>query len=457
MVVRVGRDAKANNTTGSGIVKYFAVVLLIVACYLVPTMLNTNMMYKDLHSMIYANELSDKQQASSSNQSTTSFQSGHNTAGTNAKENDDTTTTNANTIANTNTATESSNSNALLQEPHDNPRTDASSIQVPHFEKQEGVAIVTQIHGPHQYKLLRQSFCLLHKAYNSRLLYDYIVFLAEPLSQEDIDEVTKLVFPANLTFVSNAPNGLHALLEELEPERRNSLLERCKNPDLHNLTWGSNCPGRLAYSWQAEFRSMRVWRQPALAEYKYMFWIDSDMFATNVWKQDPMAYMVAHDLVVLFAHHGGGRARPQEVVKTQEAYGGKSFCDLSLTPDGFFHVVTSKTCHERYAAIHGFFHITNLDFYRTEEVHRWLTIFRHDCFLCREYDDQVAVTVPAAMLAPNRSKDMRKSGLILNNFHNAMVDGQIPAVPAGFKAYWRQKGKHDFTEADGFCPITEAS
>ncbi|CAJ1948505.1 unnamed protein product [Cylindrotheca closterium] len=436
MVVRMAKDAKTNN--GSGIVKYFAVILLLVGSSLVPTMLNTKSMYRDLHAMVYAETPSSKQVSSSQSRI-----SGRNfTDGLLDNDNNDVITR----------TTPKSNG---LQEPHDNPRTD-SSIPVPHFEKQEGVAIVTQIHGPHQYKLLRQSFCLLHKAYNSRLLYDYIVFLAEPLAQEDIDEVTKLVYPAKLTFVSNAPNGFHALLEELEPARRDSLLKRCKDPDMYNLNWGSECPGRLAYSWQAEFRSLRVWRQPALADYKYMFWIDSDMFATGVWKQDPVAYMVAHDLVVLFAHHGGGRARPQEVDKTHEVYG-KSFCDLSLTKDGFFHSVMSKACHERYAAIHGFFHITNLDFYRTDEVHQWLTTFRHDCFLCREYDDQVAVTVPAAVLAPNRSKDMRKSGLILNNYHNSMIDGQIKSVPAGFKMYWRKIGAFNFTEADGFCPITEAS
>mmetsp|Transcript_11258 Transcript_11258/g.27071 ORF Transcript_11258/g.27071 Transcript_11258/m.27071 type:complete len:200 (+) Transcript_11258:1260-1859(+) len=168
--------------------------------------------------------------------------------------------------------------------------------------------------------------------------------------------------------------------------------KRCNLTSLYNLTWGSMCPGRLAYNWQAEFRSYRIWRQPALADDKYMFWIDSDMFATSVWNQDPIAYMVAHDLVVFFAHHGGGRAKPVEVGKIKEAYI-ESFCDLSLivVRDGFFHSETSSTCDVRFSTIRGFFHITNLDFfYRTEEVQRFLKIFRHDCFLCRDYDDQVA-------------------------------------------------------------------
>lgn len=462
MVVRVKESKKAKKGPPAGMAITLFLLFLLVGISLVPSMTSTKTLNQKMHSRIFydirASGSSSNFSSSSWDQPSSSVNTTANHKVQHAKHNPTTPNPKNHDTSNAkNGATKQTQSNTnILLEPHDNPRKDDSSITIPHFEKQEGVAIVTQIHGPHQYGLLRQSFCLLHKAYNSRMLYDLIVFLADPLSKEQVEEMTKLVHPANLTFVNNAPQGLHGLIEELSPERKQDFLNRCNvnASQIHTLNWFSNCPGRLAYNWQAEFRSLRVWRQPALAKYKYMFWLDSDMFATEVWNTDPIAYMVAHDLVVFFAHYGGGTAKPMEVVKTKEYYG-KGFCELTVKEDGFLHSLTGPNCDLRFSAIHGFFHITNLDFYRTDEVHGFLTHFREGCFLCRDYDDQVAVTVPPAMLAPNRSKDMGTSGLILNNYHNGAMDGQRKAQPMGFKNYWRKHLAHNFTEAQGVCEITE--
>jgi hypothetical protein len=156
-----------------------------------------------------------------------------------------------------------------LPEPHDNLRRDATTTFVPHFQHQESVVLVTKIHGPHQYKLLAQSFCLLTKAFNDRIGYDIVVFTTLPLSEEEEKEVRGLVHPANLTIVLDTP-GLQGEIAALSPERRQSFLDRCNVKTPANLTGGSECPGKIAYSWQAEFRTVRVWRHPALAHNFYL-------------------------------------------------------------------------------------------------------------------------------------------------------------------------------------------
>jgi hypothetical protein len=341
-----------------------------------------------------------------------------------------------------------------LPEPHDNLRRDATTTFVPHFQRQEGVVLVTKIHGPQQYNLLAQSFCLLTKAYNDRIGYDIVVFTTVPLSEEEEKEVRGLVHPANLTMVIDTP-GLQEEIAALSSERRQSFLERCNVKTPANLTWGSECPGRIAYNWQAEFRTVRVWRHPALAQYKYMMWIDSDTFSTKVWKQDPIAYMIAHDLVMFAGSLPGGYARIEEAERVHHGFN-TNICRLSLTEDGYFNVETGHCTGKKFGVVNGFFHITNLDFYRSDVVINWLKFLREDCFLCREFDDQFAVTVPAAILAPNRSKAMLQSGIELHLFHNAKIDGVKQAAPAGFKRYFRTI-QDNFTEATGFCPVTEAN
>ena len=73
--------------------------------------------------------------------------------------------------------------------------------------------------------------------------------------------------------------------------------------------------------------------------------------------------------------------------------------------------------------VHGFFHITNLDFYRSEPVQKWAKILIGNDKFSRQFDDQVMVTVPAAILAPEKARDMRASGFVLEVMHNGQFDG----------------------------------
>lgn len=120
------------------------------------------------------------------------------------------------------------------------------------FERQDDVVIVTKIHGKHQLMLLEQSLCLLHFAYNRRPLYPIIVFTTLPVPEEDIAKVQKFVHPANLTFVVDN-RGLQQEIAALSKPRYDAFLKACGVDSPVNLTWWSNCPGRVAYNWQGSF------------------------------------------------------------------------------------------------------------------------------------------------------------------------------------------------------------
>eukprot|EP00980_Cylindrotheca_fusiformis_P003383 scaffold751_cov87-Cylindrotheca_fusiformis.AAC.8 len=333
----------------------------------------------------------------------------------------------------------------------------ADAVTVPHFQRQEGVVIVSKIHGPHQFKLLVQSFCLLTKAYNERMKYDIVVFSTERISQQKQKRLQQLVHPAKVDIVLDTlEGGLQAEISALSPKHRAGLLKRCNVTSQETIHWFSNCKGRLAYNWQAEFRTVRIWTHPALAKYKYMMWVDADTFATSVWKQDPIAYTVAHDLVLLAGHMKGGNARPEEKERVYWGFHTR-ICSIGTSKKngGYFMVKTDPGCSKsHYYNVAGSFHITNLHFYRSAPVMQWMNLARKDCFLCRSFDDQFAVTIPAAILAPKRSKGMTESGIKLNLFHNGRIDGIKKAIPAGFKKYFRVA---NFSEAVGICPVTEAN
>jgi hypothetical protein len=103
--------------------------------------------------------------------------------------------------------------------------------------------------------------------------------------------------------------------------------------------------------------------------------------------------------------------------------------------------------------IHGFFHITNLDFFRTPPVSNALQRLFEGYFMSRFPDDQLAVTAVAAIFAPDRSWDMRSKGFHLDVFHNHKLDGIDQAIPAGFLKYFPTKVQHALPSAVGVCPI----
>ena len=321
--------------------------------------------------------------------------------------------------------------------------------EIVEFEKQDSVVIATKLHGPHQQKLLMQSLCLLTYAYNNRLSYDILVFTAEPLEPDFVTNLRKTVYPANLTIAIDN-DGLQQEIVKLSPIRYTKFLQRCKVDSPENLTWFSNCPGRIAYNWQAEFRTLHIWNHPAILPYRTMMWLDTDGFCAKLWDRDPIAFFLKNDLVMLFDNFPQGRAKKTIAERVVQSFN-TSLCEVRLK-NGHLAPDMGRPCPgARFHLIHGFFHVTNLDFYRTPQAKQWFETLIGDCFLCRDFDDQVAVTALPAILAPNRSWDMRYHGLRMDVYHNGQRDGKEKA--GGFRTLWKQFGASNFSQAYPYCTI----
>jgi len=327
------------------------------------------------------------------------------------------------------------------------------------FVRHDHVVIVTKIHGINQWALLVQSMCLLHHAYNHKVLYDIIVFSTDPVPEDNIKSLQAMLSPVRFRIVVDN-RGLHEEIAALPPAKHDAFLKFCNVSETTNLDWWSLCSGhRLSYNWQAEFRSVHLWQHPSLAEYKTMLWLDSDGFATKPWEKDPVDYFIENDGVIMFDHFPKGHATPWIQHRVYTAFNA-TICKIEVSEEtGNLETKlgTKDECKGRFAEIHGFFHITNMDFYRSTIVRDGLATILGDCFLCRFPDDQLAVTVPAAILAPERSWDMRSKGFHLEVYHNMKIDGSVQAKPAGFKPYWKKFAKHTHPTADGVCRITEGN
>lgn len=329
---------------------------------------------------------------------------------------------------------------------------------VKEFERQDDVVIVTKIHGRNNLITLEQSLCLLHYAYNKRTNYNIIVFYTDDMDEKDMVLTRELVYPASVSFVKDSL-PLQEVISSLPEKRRENLMKRCldKNPNitLLEIDWWTDCPGRINYNWQAEFRAWHIWRHVALSKYKYMLWMDSDGFPTRQWTRDPVSYMINNDLVLFAAGYGGGnfgrKENQQRIFKSFNKTICKSYVDMEK---GFLVRETGDDCFDAgIQSIKGYFHLTNLDFYRSDMVDRWVRNWIGDCFLCREYDDQAAVTLPALMLAPERSWTMDPHNFSLGVFHNGDVDNKRAG---GFKKLWKEGNnniKIPFPEARGKCEI----
>ena len=81
----------------------------------------------------------------------------------------------------------------------------------------------------------------------------------------------------------------------------------------------------------------------------------------------------------------------------------------------------------------------------------WYDVQIGDNKFSRVWDDQLAVMVPAVMLAPERTAEMEPVGIDLQVFHNGMIMGKRIAEGGGYKTFWREKGATSFPEAQEKC------
>jgi hypothetical protein len=352
------------------------------------------------------------------------------------------------TVTDTRTRTNSS-TGIFYPEWNDTHLSPEKRSSIKEFERQEGVVIVTKLHGPQTLILLEQSLCLLHFAYNHLLHYDILVFTAEPIEESALAPLRKIMAPVNFTVVVDN-EGLQNEIANLSPVRREKFYERCKPTAPENITWWTNCDGRINYNWQAEFRSWHIWRHPALRDYKYMMWLDTDGYSTRPWTRDPVAVAMQNDLVILFDNWPQGAGSGRDIQERIVQAFGQTLCGLEMKDGQMQPSIGGECPSAKIPLVHGFFHVTNLDFFRSEAVTLWGETLIGDCYLCRKYDDQVAVTVAPAMLAPHRAWDMRAHGLRLDVYHNNHMDGKEKV--GGFLKWWEAYGQN-FTQAHGICPI----
>lgn len=332
------------------------------------------------------------------------------------------------------------------------------------FDRLNDVVIVSKIQGEPHLRTLRQMLCLLNKAYNNRVLYDIVIFTSEPISNKTaIHELSTIVSPARLIIEIDNP-GLQTMVDNLSKDQRDKLLRRCGNiTSSSDLSWYTECTEvtsyktlkgeRIAYNWQAEFRALWLWTHPSLKSYKYMMWLDSDVFCTRVWKQDPIAAMKRHDLVLLFDHFPQGAAQGKEFpLLTREVFN-RTICDVNLVNGTL--VAKDGRCHgkkkSRIKQVHGFFHCTDLDFFRSDAVMKWNRALIGESKFSRLFDDQIGLTIPAAVLAGHRSRDMRSIGIYTRVFHNYVLDGIMKNWRGYFVPWWNENSDTIFPEASEQC------
>ena len=333
------------------------------------------------------------------------------------------------------------------------------------FEPQERVVIASKIHGEFHWGILEQTLCLLQYAYNNRVNYDIVIFSTVPIDdkEEDVNRVKKMVAPASFTVVVDNP-GLHEQVKSLTLEEQKDVLLRCNTSTIDELTWDTKCqdeglqwPVKMSYTWQAEFRSLQLWKREELKPYKWMMWIDADAYSTNVWKYDPVATAIRNDMVLFFANWPKGRASGKGFAsRFHKAFDdtgifeeGETLCSVSLQ-DG--HLVPSGgVCRQGVTIpqVHGFFHITNLDFMRSPPAQKFFEAYIGETHFSRKFDDQLAVTAVGGVLAPNRSCDMTSYGVDLGLWHNGDIMGKPARRTAvvKFTKWWKANATELFPEA----------
>ena len=273
--------------------------------------------------------------------------------------------------------------------------------------RHKGVVVVSKIHDPTHTQSVQavvQSLCLFTAAYNHRMRYDVTVFATLPVAMQPVKfqdgtsyrfetRLKTATHPATLRIASDIQGmSLTEHVHRLNDAQKARLLQRCNVSRLELLTWKTQCldtnhppeiepdVGRPDYGWQAEFRGTHIWTHPALAEYKYMLWLDADAFCTEPWRQDPIDFMVRNDLVLLFDNLNGAARAPPTLMRLirdifQTPFCGVSIRNGSLAPYRKGLHSSQGQCGEgrtRISLVHGFFHIANLDFYRRPPITTWL-------------------------------------------------------------------------------------
>ncbi|CAJ1956075.1 unnamed protein product [Cylindrotheca closterium] len=341
------------------------------------------------------------------------------------------------------------------------------------------VVLATKVHYAGR-QSLNQMICLQKAAYNYRRNYPWVIFHTIPVTAEQVAEARAVAYPGTVTFVQDSP-PLEEVVGNFSKEEQEYLIERCQccHPkDKENcckdrkkkIDWGFWCYEQktgwvtLSYAWQAVFRSYNIWTHPALADYKYMVWIDDDAIPTKPWLKDPLKPMVEEDLVIFYDNFPAGFCKSGGIIEKMQLAYNKTYCYIHRVhvfkgnQTGKFVVRPCKKNKkgnyvlDKFGLVHGMMHITNMDIYRKPvhmEFQRLLTQHNTHPF-SREWDDQIAVTVPAAFENPDKAWDMRMHGYNMSIHHNGKLDGKQKAKKWKYTTWWKYY-KDEFPVAREMC------
>jgi len=167
-----------------------------------------------------------------------------------------------------------------------------------------------------------------------------------------------------------------------------------------------------------------------------MMWFDSDALVGKEWDKDPMKVMVENNLAILYAGFPYGNSKNLVIKDKIAKVYDNPICQIYQVKGVLVPKVCEEGMHFRIGQIAGNHHITNLDVYRKDIHQKFLKAYVGDHRFSREFDDQFAVTLPAAMEGPNLAWEERASNLTLMIGHHHMFDVRkkeyAKKVPKGF-------------------------
>lgn len=329
------------------------------------------------------------------------------------------------------------------------------------FTRYDDVVIVTKVLWAKDLKTnLKPNLCYLSHAYNDKRRYDIVVFTTMPWTKEEIAELQAMVAPSKLTVALEGP-PLEEQVAAMTPEEKEFQYSRCNVTAGEELSWfhyctepGTNLCNNLAYSWQAEFRAYHIWTHPAIMKYKYMIWMDSDARVATTWDgdNDPMKMMVENDLNLMFSGFPYGNTKNIKVKAKMEKVYGKSICVINRLKEG---ILNPHFCDNDIAfklqQVAGNHHISNLETYRKPIHQKFLKEFVGDYRFGRQFDDQIAVTIPAVMEDRGKAWHERSHGLKLMIAHHRMFDNvKGERAPANWQQFFK-KMKKEFAGIEERC------
>jgi len=165
-----------------------------------------------------------------------------------------------------------------------------------------------------------------------------------------------------------------------------------------------------------------------------------------------MKMMVENNLNLLFSGFPYGKATNLIIKEKMEKAYNKSICRVFKT-DGYLnaHMCKDDNDHFELNQVAGNHHISNLETYRKPIHQKFLKDFVGDYRFARQFDDQIAITIPAVMEDGNKAWHERSHGLVLKIGHHKMFDNVASdKSPRNWKGFYNQM-KDSFTGLERRC------